>query len=89
MQVFYGGNMYSNNNSSGPDISSPVIPSKANPKLRAKDLATLSSLTLRAKGRALEAEEKKKTVVLKHLSEGEISVAKELVKDSEGLWVKV
>ena len=52
---------------------------------KSKDLATLSSLKLKLKSEELMEEDKKKSFVLKHMSEGEITAVKEAVQSNNSL----
>ncbi|XP_071544042.1 protein MCM10 homolog [Panulirus ornatus] len=69
-QVFYGGQLYT---SPAPGNAPKQV--KAN---KAKDLATLNSLKLKMKTEQLKAEDKEKSFILKHMSDGEIDAVKQV-----------
>ncbi|KAA0191811.1 hypothetical protein HAZT_HAZT010278 [Hyalella azteca] len=79
-KVFYGGNLFT-----GAPLSAPSIPGRQNTSHRAKDLATLSSLKLKMKSDQLKDEDKKNSFVLKHLSQKEVSVVQNMVKENDSL----
>lgn len=76
-QVFYGGQLYSS-----PAPGTAPKQARAN---RAKDLATLNSLKLKLKTNELKEEDKKKSFVLKHMSDEEISAVQNVAKKNESL----
>lgn len=76
-QVFYGGQLYSS-----PAPGTAPKQARAN---RAKDLATLNSLKLKLKTNELKEEDKKKSFVLKHMSNEEISAVQSVAKKNESL----
>lgn len=75
--MFYGGNLYTGD--------APAVPAKQNTKYKAKDLATLSSLKLQLKSKELKEEDRKKSFVLSHLSDGELSAVKDMVRVNDSL----
>lgn len=77
LQVFYGGQLYST-----PTPGNAPKQARAN---KAKDLATLNSLKLKLKTNELKEEDKKKSFVLKHMSDEEINAVQNVAKKNESL----
>ena len=76
-QVFYGGQLHSS--------GGKAVLARSSSSHAAKDLTTLSSLKLQLKSRELQEQDRKKCVVVSHLSEEELAAARHVVRSNEAL----
>ncbi|KAK7078393.1 minichromosome maintenance-related protein [Halocaridina rubra] len=80
-QVFYGGQLFT--------AASPSNVVKAHNALKAKDLATLSSLKMKLKTKELKEDDKKNSFVLKHMSNSELEAIGRVAQKSENFSEKL